>query len=88
MIEKIKAFFTKKDNGEAVAAAPEGMCPNCWGYNEWEGEYYKVVKKDIKSNDKNEDVYNNFINKIAEKHVASTSQQGNKYVCLTCKKEI
>jgi hypothetical protein len=88
MIEKIKAFFAKKDKGETVAAAPEGMCPNCWGYNEWEGEYYQVVKKDVQSNNNNEDVYNNFINKVVEKHVESTSQQGNKYVCLTCDKEI
>jgi hypothetical protein len=88
MIEEIKAFFAKKDNGEATGLAPEGICSSCWGYNQWEGEYYKVVKKNIKSNNKNDDIYNNFINKVAEKYVQSTRQQGNKYVCLTCDKEI
>ena len=42
LFENINDFFFKIDKGEHVNAAPEGMCPVCWGYSEWDGEYYEV----------------------------------------------
>ena len=38
--ENIKKFFKAKSKHETTGAAPEGICPNCWGRQEWEGNYF------------------------------------------------
>ena len=35
LLDKIKSYFTKKSKEEETGLAPEGICPNCWGYTEW-----------------------------------------------------
>ena len=45
ILESIKSFFVKKSNNEETPKAPEGVCPNCWGSQDWEGEYYKFMKQ-------------------------------------------
>ncbi|MGB1039346.1 MAG: hypothetical protein ACPGVD_00570 [Flavobacteriales bacterium] len=84
--ENIKEFFSKKDKGEKVGEAPEGMCPVCWGHSEWDGEYYEI-KKD-KHLTPGEDKYDSFISKIVDKHVNNTHKHENVYQCKTCKIEI
>ena len=37
LIENIKAYFKKKSENKETGNAPEGVCPNCWGRQEWEG---------------------------------------------------
>ncbi len=84
--KNIKNYFYKKEKGEETGIAPEGMCPNCWGYHEWEGEYYEL-KKDkhlIPGND----IYESFISKIVEKHVKTTHIHENQYICSTCNQVI
>ena len=44
IIENIKTYFSKKEKGEKTGLAPKGMCPPCWGYNEWDGHYYEDMK--------------------------------------------
>jgi len=86
IIDNIKSYFAKKDNGEPTNVAPADMCPVCWGHNEWDGEYYKVVKdKHLKPGN---DLYESFISKIVDKHVNSTHKHEDKYICTTCDKEI
>lgn len=34
---------------------PEGVCPNCWGKQEWDKKYYEIAK------DKQIDVNNKFV---------------------------
>ena len=86
IINNIKAYFSKKDKREETEVAPEGMCPICWGHNEWDGHYYKVIKdKHLKSDG---DKYENFISKIVDKHLKSTHKHEDKYICTTCDKEI
>jgi hypothetical protein len=86
IIENIKSYFSKKDKGEKTEATPVGVCPTCWGHNEWDGHYYEVIK------DKHllpgNDIYESFISKIADKHISTTHKHENKYVCTTCDKEI
>ena len=86
IIDKIKDYFSKKDNEENTNVSPDGTCPICWGREEWDGQYYKL-KKD-KSLTKGGDNYNSFINKIVERHVDTVHKIENKYVCTTCDKEI
>lgn len=86
IIENIKAFFAKKEKGEETGEAPVGMCPVCWGHSEWEDQYYQVVKdKHLKPG---KDIYESFISKIVDRHVNTTHKHENKYICLTCDKEI
>ena len=34
LAENLRCFFKDKDNGDETTAAPEGVCPNCWGRQE------------------------------------------------------
>jgi hypothetical protein len=86
LVESIKNYFSKKEKGEDTGAAPEGMCPVCWGHSEWDGEYYEL-KKD-KHLVPGSDVYESFISKIVDKHVATTHKHEDKYICTTCNKAI
>ena len=86
IIENIKTYFSKKEKGEKTGLAPEGMCPPCWGYNEWDGHYYEI-KKD-KHLLPGKDIYQSFISKIVDKHVGSTRKHENEYICTTCDKKI
>ena len=56
----LKKFFQSKSNGEKIGLAPEGICPNCWGRQEWEGNYYKLMKAHNITPESN--TYNSFIN--------------------------
>jgi len=84
--QNIKNYFSKKLKGEKTAAAPEGMCPNCWGHNEWDGEFYKIIKD--KHTIPGGEVYESFISKIVDKHVETTHIHEDKYICTTCNLEI
>ena len=85
-IDTIKAYFSKKDKNENERTAPDGACPICWGREEWDGQYYELQKD--KSLTKGGEKYNSFINKIVEKHVDTVHKIENKYVCISCDKEI
>ena len=44
MINIIKNYFTSRSSGDETQKAPEGVCPDCWGKQEWEDEFYKKIK--------------------------------------------
>ncbi len=86
IIENIKKYFKAKEDNESSKSAPEGMCIACWGYDEWDGKHYKIIKdKHLTPGD---DIYESFISKIADKHVNTTHKHEDKYICTTCDKEI
>lgn len=82
LIQDIKDYFQKKDNNQDVKAAPEGICPNCWGKQEWDSHYYEFNKGT--KNDKRDDTYNSFINKIVESNINGIPQEKDSYKCQTC----
>lgn len=83
LIENLKSYFSKKANNQTTSKAPEGVCPNCWGKQEWEGEFYKLNKGNkLIGNDK---TYNNFINKIVENNISGITINQDNYECETCK---
>jgi len=84
LIDNIKEYFSNKDKKDDVA--PKGMCPTCWGFDEWDNQYYEVIKD--KHLLPNNDQYESFISKIVDKHVATTHKHENKYICTTCNKTI
>jgi hypothetical protein len=82
IVKNIKAYFSSKQDGEQTKLVPEGMCPNCWGHDEWDGQYYTVVKDKHLLPDN--DIYQSFISKIVDKHISTTHKHENKYICTTC----
>ena len=81
LIENIKAFFKNKSENKETGKAPEGVCPNCWGEQEWEGEYYKFVKGE--NGNPGKDTYNSFVKDVARKLDKITIHKDN-YTCETC----
>lgn len=86
IIDNIKEYFKRKQSGESVESAPKEMCAICWGYNEWDGKFYEVVRD--KHLTPGGDRYDSFISKIVEKHIKTTHKHENKYICTSCDKEI
>jgi hypothetical protein len=82
LIENIKSYFKKKTNNQEAGAAPEGVCPNCWGKQDWDGEHYTFMKGQ-NSNPSN-DTYTNFVKDVARKLDKIVVNKDN-YVCETCK---
>jgi hypothetical protein len=83
LLQNIKNYFTSKAAGKETEKAPVGICPNCWGKEEWEGEFYKLKKGNKLSG--NDQTYNNFINKIVESNVSGITINKDSYECETCK---
>ena len=86
LAQKIKNYFSKKENNDDSMKSPDGMCPTCWGFNEWDNEYYEVIRD--KHLTAGGDVYDSFISKIVDKHVNTTHKHNNVYICTSCNKEI
>lgn len=83
IIQNIKNYFTSKAEGNTSTNAPVGICPNCWGKEEWEGEFYKQNRGNKLIG--NDQTYNNFINKIVESNISGITINKDNYECKTCK---
>ena len=81
LVDSIKRYFNAKSNNEDPGAAPEGVCPNCWGKQEWEGHFYEQIKANNITPESN--TYNNFIREVASKLDKITLKEDT-YECTTC----
>ncbi len=81
LVENLKRFFHAKESGLQTAKSPEGVCPNCWGRQEWEGNYYKLMKARNITPESN--TYNSFINEVVTKLDKITLKEDS-YECTTC----
>jgi hypothetical protein len=75
--------FIKDENKEEV---PEGICPNCWGREEYGGKFFEAVKNnktDINSSNPNV----GWIQDYADKHLSGIQLQSSVegMVCPKCK---
>ncbi len=82
ILQNLKDYFKKKENNQKTGLAPEGVCPNCWGKEEWDGEYYKFMKGQNENPSK--DTYNSFVQDVARK-LDKITIKSNTYTCETCK---
>ena len=83
LLQSIINFVTKK---EAKQTAPEGFCPNCWGRQEYEGQFFEAMKNEgINVNNVSEKV--GWVQDYADKHLAGIElhPEGDGYVCSKCK---
>jgi len=81
IIENIKKYFIAKVEDKETEKAPEGVCPNCWGKQEWDGEFYKKIK--AKNITPESDTYTSFIHQVVEKLDKITLKE-DAYICETC----
>ena len=82
LIQNIKDYFKKKDNNQDAGLSPAGVCPNCYGKQEWDGEYFKFMKG--KNGNPNTETYNNFVQDVARK-LGKITIDKDTYTCETCK---
>lgn len=79
--KSIKNYFKAKESRQSENTSPEGICPNCWGRQEWEGNYYDLMKaRNITPESK---TYDNFINEVVRKLDKITLKEDT-YECATC----
>ena len=82
-IKSIINYFTKK---EANQKAPEGFCPNCWGRQEYEGEFFDAMKNEgLDVNNVSQKL--GWVQDYADKHLAGVrlQQETTGLVCSKCK---
>lgn len=79
IVKKLKELFKKKLNGENNLDAPEGLCPNCWGREEYGGKFYDTVYK--------ENTNLGWISSYYEKKLKhiELKKSGEKLICPACK---
>jgi len=84
MIEKLIAFF-KKTAQETNNETPEGVCPNCWGNQEYDSvirELYQDHQIDVNNGQANHNFTQNvLVNKIEG---IKLKKGNNGLVCPTC----
>ena len=81
ILENIKAYFNAKSHGNVSLKTPEGVCPNCWGKQEWDGKFYKKIKANNITPE--HDTYNNFIHEVSQKLGRITLKEDS-YKCENC----
>lgn len=82
MFDSILNFFKK---GNEVKA-PEGVCPNCWGRQEYSGQFFEAMKNEgIDANNASDK--KGWIQDYADKHLAGIKLENkdNELVCQKCK---
>ncbi|MDT0558915.1 hypothetical protein RM697_09660 [Ichthyenterobacterium sp. W332] len=82
LIANLKAYFSKKIDNLETGNAPNGVCPNCWGKQEWDGEFYKKIKANNITPEHH--TYTSFIHEVAEK-LDKIVLKEDSYECETCK---
>ena len=83
VIQSIINFLSKKEENQK---APEGFCPNCWGRQEYEGQFFETMKNEgIDVNNVSDK--KGWIQDYADKHLTGIQlhQEGDGLVCSKCK---
>ena len=78
--------FLKTDKKRDDQNAPEGLCPNCWGRQEYGGNFYEAVKNHgLDVNSKYPEI--GWIKDYAETHLKGIAlhRDGDKFTCESCK---
>lgn len=82
LIDTLKNWLTTSKN-----ETPEGYCPNCWGFQEYSGNFYEaVINQGITIN--NVDENRGWIQNYADKYlngIKSSHHEDETTVCSQCK---
>lgn len=85
LTKSILNYFSKKNKGEAIKS-PEGVCPNCWGTQDYDNQFRELFEdKQIDVN--NHEVNYAFIQDFIVNHVNGIKLKTDKtaVVCPTCR---
>lgn len=85
LFNRIKQLFFKR---KLELDAPEGICPNCWGRQEWDKRFYKVAEdKQIDVN--NQSARHAFIQEFVTTHLDGIrlKKEREYYHCPECSKK-
>lgn len=85
-ITKSLLAHLKKNKSLTKNKAPEGLCPNCWGRQEYGGNFYEAVKNHgLDANTKEPEV--GWIKDYAVKHLKGIKLENSDdgTVCQKCK---
>lgn len=82
IVQNLKKYFSAKTVSNNNNT-PEGICPNCWGKQEWDGEFFRLNKGNKLIG--NDQTYSNFIQKIVESNIEGIAIKEDSYTCETCK---
>lgn len=78
--------FLKDHKGDSGGESPEGVCPNCWGTQEYEGKFYEAVRNwdaDVKTRNIDAGWIRDYVNKHLVKISLKPHKEGQ--VCEHCK---
>ena len=85
LINSLISLIKKKDE-HSKEDVPEGLCPNCWGREEYGGQFFEAVKNNnVDINSKSPNL--GWIQDYANKHLSSIAlkEQNGKTICQKCK---
>jgi len=82
LVKNILAFLIKNSNDNKIKS-PDGFCPNCWGRQEYGGNFYKALKSE---NHKDLEHKKGWITWYVENNLKGISLQSKekKLVCNVC----
>jgi len=83
LITRLKEYFEKNED---KLEAPEGYCPNCWGRQEYEGQFLTAIHKE-KIDLNNVMEKKGWIQAYATEHLEGIKLKKSEgsNVCSTCK---
>lgn len=85
MIEKLISFF-KQPKKDTIGKVPEGLCPNCWGHQEFDNvirEMYDDKQIDVNNHKANHAFIQDFVvNRLSGIHLVKGN---NSFECPTCR---
>lgn len=84
LYKSIKSFLLKKSTNEKIEA-PEGLCPACWGRQEYGGKFFEAIKKE-KIDVTKIDAKKGWIQDYAEKNLSDIilHKKGHSLTCSVC----
>lgn len=80
--DTLKNYFNQKTANATEEISLKGICPNYWSKQPWEGQFYEWIKGS--KNEKRDNTFNNFINKIVETNISGIIIDKDTYTCKTC----
>lgn len=84
IVDSIMSLLTSKKEPE-LTDVPEGVCPNCWGQNEYGGAFYRAARgKGINAN--NASAHVGWVQEYADKYLTNIAivTEPDSYVCHSC----
>lgn len=84
ILEKLKAYFVKKENVRLAIELPDEFCPYCWKHDNLDKKYETIFgTQELAQSDKE---FENFVTEIAKRYQGTVQNlpDSNLKLCLSC----